>query len=132
MIFVTFSFVSGVVFLQQMARLPEPGWAIPVLLAVLIVFPYRKCRPAGWFLLGWVWAMLAANLAMRDRLDPAFEGKDLLVEGRLAGIPQSSDHSVRFEFNIDAVDGVPDRSFPRKVRLSWYSPPFELKAGERW
>ncbi len=132
MIFVAFSFVSGVLFLQQMARLPEPGWVIPALLAALIVFRFRKCRPASCFLLGWVWAILAANLAMQDSLDPAFEGKDLLVEGALCGIPQSSDHSVVFAFNIDSVDEVPDRSIPRKVRLSWRSPPFELKAGERW
>lgn len=132
MIFPTFSFVSGVIVLQQMARLPAPLWMIAALLATIVVFPFRKYRPAGWFLLGWIWAFGAAALAMQNRLDPALEGKDLLVEGRISGIPQFFDYGVRFGFEIDTIDGVADRSFPGKVRLSWYSSPFEFNSGERW
>ncbi|MGH8499725.1 MAG: hypothetical protein ACRERV_13110, partial [Methylococcales bacterium] len=96
MIFIALSFACGVVFLQQMARLPEPGWAIPALMIAAIGFRFRKWRLLGFFASGWVWALLWANLVLNDRLDPAIEGLDLLIEGRLDGLVQSSEQTVRF------------------------------------
>ncbi len=132
MIVPTFCFVAGVVLLQQMARLPDPVWSLPALLAALILFRHRKWRPAAWFLLGWTWAFAAAVVTMQDRLEPAFEGQDLLVEGRITGIPQTFDRGFRFAFKIDSIAGFRAESFPRKVRLSWYSPGLDIRAGDRW
>ncbi len=118
--------------LQQMARLPEVYWSIPAVLVASIVLRQQKWRPFVWLALGWTWALITASLAMQERLNPEFEGKDLVVDGRVIGIPQTFGHDIRFGFTIDRIDGFADRSIPRKVRLSWYSAPVELKAGDRW
>jgi competence protein ComEC len=132
MIFVTFSFVAGVMLLQQMDRLPEYVWSIPAVLVAALSLRRRKFRACGWFALGWAWALVAANLAMQERLNPEFEGKDLLIDGHVIGIPQTFGHDVRFGFKIDGIDGFTDDFIPRKVRLSWYSVPVALKTGDRW
>ncbi|MGH8548533.1 MAG: DNA internalization-related competence protein ComEC/Rec2 [Methylococcales bacterium] len=132
MIFPTLCFVAGVIILQQMARLPDLEWSVPALLAASVLFRYPKCRPATWLLLGWTWAFAAGVLTLQDRLSPAFEGKDLLVEGRIIGIPQAFEHGYRFGFKIDSIDGFRDETFSGKVRLSWYSHGLKLRAGDRW
>lgn len=133
MMVATSFFVAGVIALQQMSRLPGLEWSAPGLLLALVLFRRPKGRPAAWFLFGWVWAFAAATFAMQNRLDPAFEGKDLLVEGRIIGIPQPFERGFRFGFQIDSMAGLEQDSLPGKVRLSWYSPPeLAVGSGDRW
>jgi competence protein ComEC len=132
MIFATFCFVSGVMILQNCSDLPELAWAAPASLAALTLFRRRNNALLGWILLGWAWALVTAGLAMQEQLDQKLEGRDLRVRGKVIGMPQHFDRAVVFGFEIDEIDGVADQSFPRKVRLSWYSPEFKLRAGEIW
>ncbi|MBN9461141.1 MAG: DNA internalization-related competence protein ComEC/Rec2 [Burkholderiales bacterium] len=66
------------------------------------------------------WTLLAAERGLSERLDAAQEGRDFVVEGRVASMPIAADYGTRFAFDIERclpqVDGCPDG---RRVRLSW-------------
>ena len=84
----------------------------------------------------------------RSGLDPALEGRDLVVVGRVAAMPQRSDGGVRFRLDVESAqrDGEPV-TVPPRLLLGWYSgpavaadgatlelqrQPADLRAGERW
>jgi competence protein ComEC len=86
--------------------------------------------------LGFVWAASLAYVRLSDRLDAALEGRDVVVTGVVAGLPQDFERGVRFDFDVESSEpGV-----PRRIVLSWYSgfSPDEsqgvatVRAGERW
>ena len=80
-------------------------------------------------------------------LDPALEGRDLVVTGVVSAMPQVSETGTRFRLNMEhaLLDGQPVRVPPR-IDLGWYrgvagglGQVFELqrqsadiRAGERW
>lgn len=74
------------------------------------------------------WTALHAQHALDQRLDPALEGQDLVVEGHVSGLPETDRAPARFEFVVAA----PGPGVPTRVRLSWYEAPPPLAAGERW
>ncbi|MFN3417595.1 MAG: DUF4131 domain-containing protein, partial [Caldimonas sp.] len=72
-----------------------------------------------------------AHLRLADRLDPAQEGVDLELVGRVAGLPLWREGSVRFAFEVEAVrpawadDAQGARrprevGVPRRVLLTWH------------
>ncbi len=92
----------------------------------------------GFGLAGW----RAADFAGRA-LPPALEGRDLLVEGRVASLPQPREFGLGLAFDIDAVpSGAPAGAVPRRVQLTWSRSPGAAedspgtsvvpRAGERW
>ena len=80
-------------------------------------------------------------------LDPALEGRDLVVTGVVAAMPQRSETGVRFRLDVETATaaGKAVRLVPR-VYLGWYGggaaatgdgldpqrQPADLRAGERW
>ncbi|GHC80640.1 DNA internalization-related competence protein ComEC/Rec2 [Pseudorhodoferax aquiterrae] len=74
-------------------------------------------------------------------LAPALEGRDLVLTGRVAAMPQPGDLAVRLLLDVQAaqLDGAPVHVPPR-VELSWYRGSLdgvpqqtpELLAGDRW
>lgn len=61
------------------------------------------------------WSAWRAELRLADELRGDLEGVDVVVNGRIAGLPQALDQGWRFDFEPDAgQDGVPQR-----VLLSW-------------
>ena len=131
MIAVTIAFVAGVLVFHQSSHLPGFIW-LPCLWTLSgVLLYYRKWVSAG-FVLGWSWAFLVATLALNDNLRSEWEGKDLMIEGVVAGLPANFDRGVRFGFLIESIRDVPDGKVPAKLRLSWYSPPEQVRAGDRW
>jgi competence protein ComEC len=148
------AFAVGVWLLQSQATLP--GWgAITALGAAFIgaVAVERAARAgiapiarvvvlAASLGLGFAWAAGAAKLRLADRLDPAWEGRELQLTGVVASLPQPFERGVRFEFDVEEAVGAGGVAFraPRKVALSWYNAltPEEfqevlpIRAGERW
>ena len=141
-------FALGVWHLQRQPVLPETGWlafAACAALAALAAAGYSRRTGAvvssalglaGFAVLGFVWAGAFAHQRLSDRLDPALEGRDVVLTGVIAGLPQALERGVRFDFDVESSDpGVPQR-----VALSWYGgpPPDEsqevrpVRAGERW
>jgi len=139
-------FALGVWLLQRQPSLPGSSWLV-FFFAVAAVGALgfsRRLVPAaavaatlaGFASLGFAWAGTLAHLRLAERLEPAFEGRDVGVTGVVAGLPQAVDGGVRFEFDIES----PGSGVPRHVVLSAYdgaarddSPEaLRVRAGERW
>ena len=101
---------------------------------------------AAAFVLGYAWAAWQADVRMADALDPALEGRDLLLTGVIASLPEERGDGIRFVFEVehaDASEEMPGRAgVPRQILLSWYGgresagpkalPLPTMQPGERW
>lgn len=138
------SFALGVFSLQQHAQLPAP-----TLLAALggtgVLALASRRLPLLWFgafCLGYVWAGVRAELRLADALPPAWEGRDLVVVGTVADLPELSANGLRFVLRVEEASGP----VPARIILSWRgaAPAAEgeessrggrmpvVHAGERW
>ena len=92
---------------------------------------------------GFGWAALRGSLALSDALDARWEGRDVVVTGVVASLPQPIDRGARFDFDIESVaprEAADADAVPSRVSLAWYNglSPEEfqevqpLRAGERW
>ena len=77
------------------------------------------------------------------RSSPALEGRDLVVTGVVASLPQAGPNGLRFRFALDAESRRNEvGELPPRIALGWYGgfhedaalsqPQRELKAGQRW
>jgi competence protein ComEC len=147
-------FAFGVWTLQQEASLP--GWALVVALvavAAIAIALRRTIRPppsaataalvlVTSMVLGYAWAAGAAKLRLADRLDPAWEGRDVTLTGVIASLPQPFERGVRFELDVESAADSGGRAFdaPGRVLVSWYNgltreefqEVLPVRAGERW
>jgi competence protein ComEC len=112
--------------------LAAPGWrwrrqgaGFALLLVALAALSFGQ---TGW--------RAAARVA--DRLDPALEGRDLVVTGMIASLPVLAPNGQRFRFDVEhalATDGKAV-ALPPLLGLGWYhddgNAPPALRAGERW
>ena len=155
MIGLAIGFALGCMWLQQQASLPAAGTVIGAAIsglvaavAALAVTPQttvvagrRFMAGALWLLAGLclaaAWAAWRAQQRMDDALPTALEGRDVIVEGFVATLPQPHERGVRFGFEVSATP----HSVPRRLMLTWYSPAPadgepavlpEVHAGERW
>ncbi|CAK0777790.1 competence protein ComEC [Gammaproteobacteria bacterium] len=106
------------------------------LLLFVIILPvwWRLCllRWVAGAATGFLWAWFYGYTMLAERLPTAWEGRDLVMEGRIASLPKVFESGTWF--NLDSLTLTMDgetRSWPRRVYLSWYgaSP---LVVGERW
>lgn len=126
-------FLAGILVVQQLSALPSLAWT---LLAVPLLLAYRWPRLLAFglaALAGAMWVTLRADAVLADRLDPALEGADLLVEGIVADIPKPADFGLRFPFDVRRAfqDGVAVQA-PQRVLLNLYQRDYAPKAGEMW
>lgn len=96
---------------------------VPLLLAAVLAYACTGGR-AHWFL--------------NSALDPALEGRDVLVQGVVRGLPQRSEAGLRFRLDVETaeLDGQAV-VVPARIDAAWYAdrdalPPAILQAGERW
>jgi len=135
--------VVAALVVHRLPTLPPRGLAFALLAAGLLA---AIALPAGRSLLRWIavllaaagWTLVAADAAMSARIDPAQEGRDFVVIGRVASLPLVAERSTRFVFDIDdCVDDVADCPRGARVRLGWHafdarSKPMPVQPGERW
>jgi competence protein ComEC len=133
MLLLAAAFAGGVIVLQCCASLP-PLWAYFVVPFVLLSSGWRTVRLAAVFILGFFWAALLAEQALDPALDPALEGKTILVAGQVLDRPRQITHrQSRFLFYIERLNaGQGWSDFQGKARLSSYSADFKVASGERW
>jgi competence protein ComEC len=150
------AFAVGVWLLQSQAALP--GWPAIAALAAGFGAALATERVAGARFaaiarvamlaaslgLGFAWAAAVAKVRLADRLDPAWEGRDVTLTGVVASLPQPFERGVRFDLDVERAEraGADAAGFqaPARVALSWYSAltPEEfqevlpIRAGERW
>ncbi len=114
------------------------------LFALLLLF-YFAGRCAGLFrfqwpaislsvlagvLAGFFWAALLAHRVMGTGLDPANEGRDIVLIGTIDSLPYEFEQGARFQFKVEHSIG--DFVAPPKVVLGWYSEHIEVQPGQRW
>jgi competence protein ComEC len=143
--------------LQQALLNPWQVDVCLVLLALVLWLPQRSLSLAiRWriALTGISFCVLALGLTglrasafVADALDPALEGRDLVVTGVVSAMPQRGEAGLRFRLSVEAaqLEGQPLR-LPPHLYLSWYAnafadggtadastlQPAALVAGERW
>lgn len=144
-----FLFAAGVWALQWLPDLPAPvvlaGCALAALAAAAVTFRLRggsvRSRQTARVVLavaavlaGFAWAGARAHWRLADALPMAWEGRDVVVEGVVAELPQTMSEGVRFAFTVERAEGP----VPEQLLLSWYrgrdeaSPMPQVAAGERW
>lgn len=139
-------FALGVWLLQFQPALPGAGWlALSCACAAVAGAGLFKRVPraaaagaifAGFAALGFAWAAGLAYLRLADRLDPALEGRDVVVTGVVASLPQPFERGTRFDFDVES----PQTRVPRHISLSSYGGFFAddaegalpVRPGERW
>ncbi len=142
-------FAVGIGCCQQQAELPAVSvWAGLGLLglglaALGLRCPGRRLRAGALALaaaaLGFAWAAAYGHFRLSESLARADEGRDIQVEGIVAGLPQLIERGRRFDFEVEKADAA----VPRLISLAWYQGRQELvndelnvlqevHAGERW
>jgi len=133
MYIITIAFVLGVCSVRWLGTLPLLA-AVLILPPALYLLRFSRLRAIAMLLLGFAWSVLTATLVQVPALERAWEGRTVLVEGRVAGIPEQRSGPVqRFIFHVDRLDsGSGWRAFDGKIRLGWYGDSAAPGAGERW
>jgi len=147
------AFVAGTFLLQNQRSLPELPYALLGVAAGLAcaLVPRRRVAARGVLLVacgalaGFGHAAWRAQRVLEDRLPVALEGRDVVVQGLVAGLPQVGASATRFLFEVDRgaaggqVDGR-EAAAPSRISLSWFArvsesgiePPPALVPGEGW
>ena len=119
-------FVLGVWFLQRQAALPD--WRVLAALFAVsagLTLAVWKARGSGRRILacmaaalaGFAWAAAMGQMRLADALPEANEGRDIRLTGVIAGLPQSYENGVRFEFAVEQAEAV----VPARISLAWYA-----------
>ncbi|MGL4667054.1 MAG: ComEC/Rec2 family competence protein [Saezia sp.] len=154
------AWITGIFLQLQQAQL-WPAWCYGLALGAGVVglcgriYGKRKCAPfsshkfSGFFshlivglclaLAGFAWAGLYATHKKDQELDARYEQQDILVTGRVDGLPQMQSGRWRFMFKVDhASFESKEVELPPHLLLSWYfhgddpgSVP-DLKTGQEW
>lgn len=125
-----------------------------LLVVLLVVLLHSRQRGAGMLLaLLLAAAALSGALAgwraaayLQRGLDPALEGRDLVLTGIVAAMPHRNEAGLRFRFVVESAQlGGREVRVPPQVLLGWYGgverseassapqrQPADLKPGERW
>ena len=130
----TIAFLVGIVVFQQLSALPDVRWLGLLVLLVPLAFFFPHWRFLYWFAAGFLLVWLHAGLIFAHSLAPQLEGRDIVVEGVIASIPQQRERSIRFEYDIDAVltPGVALHRLPQRIRLNRYHRGEDVDVGQRW
>ena len=123
--------LAGVSVVQWLPTLPALPSSIALLFLCLWLFATRgRWRLPASFLFGIAWACVVGQWVMQHRLPAELSRSDQWVEGRVLGLPQREDDSVRFDFNIKTGSlGTP---IGQTVRLGWYGHPPRIEPGSDW
>ena len=138
------AFAAGVLCLQVQPELPP--WLPWALGGSVLLLP--RWRWGGWPLrglallaclaLGVAWAAWRAEIRLADQLPLDWEGRDIVVTGVVASLPQDFSQGTRFEFAVEAASTA--AVVPPRINLSWYQGRRDeevfnrqpVRAGERW
>ncbi|MBK6742112.1 MAG: DNA internalization-related competence protein ComEC/Rec2 [Hydrogenophilales bacterium] len=123
------AFAAGVGLLQIQPTLPGTGWlwgVAPIFLLASYLPKHGYWRQAAWLglmlLVGFAYAAWRAEMRLADTLDPAWEGREVRLAGRVAGLPEVTPRGQRFVYRVEHVDTVGAR-LPGRVVLNLYDDP---------
>ena len=144
------AWIAGVALQLQERALWPVGAGAAALAAggvmLLVAWHWRRAFVLGLVgaaLLGAGGAEWRASLRWAEALPATLEGRDIVVTGLVANLPQQSAAGLRFGFEVEtaSLDGAPVQ-LPPRIALGWYKgwhedavlsqPQSELRAGQRW
>lgn len=125
------AFVCGGIAVQTLPELPSPMLLTGLAVAAPILFLCRRSLACA-LLLGFAWASAFALLRLHDELPRNLEGRDIIVEGTIASLPEPNERGVRFEFDVGRIVSPEGGRAPGHLRLTWYDTDRTLRAGEHW
>lgn len=128
------SMLGGVVAVPCLPVLfPRWGVVVAVLVLSAAAFRWRACRLPAFFALGFAWATIQGALAMDARLPDAWQGRDVLVIGRIDNLPVAQPGATRFVLHIERAELDSHLlDLHGKLRLSWHKKDLDLPACSRW
>ena len=137
-------FMLGTLIIQMLLHLPSVIW-IGLFLSVSIflsIFLYRNARfntillISNAVFLGLLLSTIVAQNQLTKRLPTYLEGKNIVLVGKVLGIPNDKDDGVRFRFKIDKayLQAEPEKLLALKgiVRLGWFQNKQRINADEQW
>jgi len=92
------------------------------------------------FVVGFAWNAQYAESRLANVLPTDLEGKEFVIEGRIAALPQSNSAGAKFAFEVNAATYAkePLSIFPKRIYLSW-QPAWrnpqdipDIVPGQRW
>ncbi|MFV2057537.1 MAG: DNA internalization-related competence protein ComEC/Rec2, partial [Thiohalomonadales bacterium] len=134
--------LTGCSFLLQFSDLPHIAWVSLAVVSIPVAIKWPLFRFASAVTLGFAWALMFASIDLGDRIPLSLEKVDLLVTGKVIGLPHRSETSTRFEFLTQSVFIIDPASHTdptvahfqanRRLRLTWYNDAPALLSGEVW
>ncbi len=144
------AFIAGGSLLLFLPKVPE-DWlygctSIALICLLTICFSRnsaitKKLAIIGLLLtMGFTWNARYAENRLENVLSMELEGKEFILEGRVAALPQSNSTGAKFAFEVDhAISGKENfTDFPKRIYLSWQpawrNPQIipEVIPGQRW
>lgn len=126
------AFLGGILIVQQLAVLPSPAWALLLLPVLLVALRYPRALALAFLIAGVAWASWRAGLILQEQLSPELEGRDIVVEGNIAELPQPTEYGTRFVFDVkQARVDTTAVTVPRRIRLS-ADHDVDVHVGETW
>jgi len=138
-------FLVGVLICQNLAVLPPLYGLLAGCAVIPAIMPFPKLRLVSFTLIGFLYAAFVAHDKIADQFNSTLEGKDLLLSGIVASLPNQNVHRTQFQLDVlqlselrtketasraDAVDENAPQTF--RILLSWYKPTHQVHVGERW
>ncbi len=141
------SFLLGTLIIQQFQQLPSLIW-IGLFLAISIcmtVFLKKKSTASLFnsllislsaFLAGLLLSTAVAQNQLLKQIPMKWEGQDIILQGKVLGIPNKKNDGTRFRLEISqaSLKSTPEESIDLKgvVRLGWFRSTQKINAGEAW
>jgi len=105
------AFIAGGSFLFFLPELPLNWMLGCFLLGIIFIFLAYIGKPlshlrrlaivAFVFVLGFAWNARYAENRLHNLLSPEMEGKEFIIEGRVAALPQGNPEGAKFAFEVD-------------------------------
>lgn len=132
-IFLT-SWCAGVVSLLWLPELPQLSWLLLAALLVLpFIFRFPFLRALLGFGMGMAYAVFHADVALESRVDRAWEGQLLQVQGVITGLPEpASDFGLRLRIQPERVTLNGQHYTDVKGLWQLTAPAANYLPGERW
>lgn len=112
-----------------------PDWilAISIIASLLISIYFNPLKVLLLFLIGLLWTNLIAGNLLEKTIDRELEKQDVVVSGKIIGVPISRPRYKRFDFFVDSLE-YSGKNFPSpgRIRLKTYYNLEDFKAGQRW
>jgi competence protein ComEC len=134
-------FLAGILISQTLAVLPPKNWSLLIVILVPLVFRFPAFRVVLCLVLGFLYSVFIAHDKLEGQISPALEGRDLLVTGTIASIPDSTSHRSRFLVDVtdlnelsaaNTTSVIHKGELPKRIRLTWYRTAPTLHVGQRW